>query len=69
MSPRLRELVHAAFAHRRKALARSLALSPAFGKDVRDPAREAVVALGHPADVRAERLSPEDFRALEKALS
>ena len=68
VSPRLRRLVHAAFAHRRKALARSLSLSPAFGKGVRDPARAAVEALGHPADVRAERLSPDDFRALEKAL-
>jgi len=66
--PALRALVQAAFAHRRKALARSLALSPAFGGGVRDRARTALVALGHPADVRAERLSPEDFRALEAAL-
>ena len=67
-APDLRALVQAAFAHRRKALARSLALSPAFGRDIRDRAREALVALGHPADVRAERLSPEDFRALAEAL-
>ncbi len=66
--PALRALVQAGFAHRRKALARSLALSPAFGGAVRDRARTALVALGHPADVRAERLSPEDFRALEAAL-
>jgi len=66
--PALRALVQAAFAHRRKALARSLALSPAFGGGVRDRARTALVALGHPADVRAERLSPDDFRALEAAL-
>ena len=66
--PALRALVQADFAHRRKALARSLALSPAFGGTVRDRARTALVALGHPADVRAERLSPEDFRALEAAL-
>ena len=66
--PALRALVQAAFAHRRKALARSLALSPAFGGGVRDRARAALVALGHPADVRAERLSPDDFRALEAAL-
>jgi len=64
----LRTLVQAAFAHRRKALARSLALSPAFGPGVRDRAREALVALGHPADARAERLSPADFRALWEAL-
>jgi 16S rRNA (adenine1518-N6/adenine1519-N6)-dimethyltransferase len=66
--PELRALVQAAFAHRRKALARSLALSPAFGPGVRDRAREALVALGHPADARAERLSPADFRALWEAL-
>jgi 16S rRNA (adenine1518-N6/adenine1519-N6)-dimethyltransferase len=71
-APELRVLVRAAFAHRRKALPRSLALAPAataaFGDGVRDRAREALVALGHPADVRAERLSPEDFRALWAAL-
>jgi 16S rRNA (adenine1518-N6/adenine1519-N6)-dimethyltransferase len=70
--PGLRALVQAAFAHRRKALARSLALSPAaseaLGDGVRDRAREALVALGHPADVRAERLSPPEFRALWEAL-
>jgi 16S rRNA (adenine1518-N6/adenine1519-N6)-dimethyltransferase len=66
--PELRGLVQAAFAHRRKALARSLALSPGFSDDVRDRAREAVQALGHPADVRAERLSSDDFRALGEAL-
>jgi 16S rRNA (adenine1518-N6/adenine1519-N6)-dimethyltransferase len=70
--PGLRALVQAAFAHRRKALARSLALTPAaadaLGADVRDRAREALVALGHPADARAERLSPADFRALWEAL-
>jgi 16S rRNA (adenine1518-N6/adenine1519-N6)-dimethyltransferase len=71
-SAELRALVQAAFAHRRKALARSLSLAPAaapaLGADVRDRAREALVALGHPADVRAERLSPADFRALWEAL-
>jgi 16S rRNA (adenine1518-N6/adenine1519-N6)-dimethyltransferase len=66
--PRLRALVQAAFAHRRKALARSLSLAPGFGAGIRDRARESLSALGHPADVRAERLSPEDFRALEEAL-
>jgi 16S rRNA (adenine1518-N6/adenine1519-N6)-dimethyltransferase len=67
--PELRALVRAAFAHRRKALARSLALSPAFGADVRVRARAALVDLGHPADVRAERLSPAEFRALGEALA
>jgi 16S rRNA (adenine1518-N6/adenine1519-N6)-dimethyltransferase len=67
-APELRALVQAAFAHRRKALARSLALAPGFDRDVRERAREALVVLGHPADVRAERLSPDEFRALEEAL-
>jgi 16S rRNA (adenine1518-N6/adenine1519-N6)-dimethyltransferase len=66
--PQLRALIQAAFAHRRKALARSLALAPGFGPDIRHRARDAVQRLGHPADVRAERLSPEDFRALGEAL-
>jgi 16S rRNA (adenine1518-N6/adenine1519-N6)-dimethyltransferase len=60
--------VRAAFAHRRKALARSLALSPGHGPDVRDRARAALAQLGHPADERAERLAPEEFRALAEAL-
>jgi len=67
--PALSELAGAAFAHRRKALAGSLALAPGAAAGVRERAREALVALGHPADVRAERLSPEDFRALHESLS
>jgi 16S rRNA (adenine1518-N6/adenine1519-N6)-dimethyltransferase len=66
--PALRALVRAAFAHRRKALARSLALAPGYGPDVRDRARHALHELGHPADERAERLAPEEFRALAEAL-
>jgi len=65
----LRTLVRASFAHRRKALAGSLKLHPAYGRDVRERARAALVGLGHPADVRAERLTPEDFRGLAKALA
>ncbi len=64
-----RKLVQDAFAHRRKALARSLSHAPGRDRDVRDRARAAVVALGHPDDVRAERLSPEDFRLLAEALA
>jgi len=67
-APELRALVQAAFAHRRKALARSLALGPDADPGVRERAREALVALGHPADVRAERLAPEEFRTLAEAL-
>jgi 16S rRNA (adenine1518-N6/adenine1519-N6)-dimethyltransferase len=66
--PELRAFVQAAFAHRRKALARSVSLQPRFGSDLRDATREALVALGHPADARAERLAPEELRALWEAL-
>ncbi len=67
--PALRELVGAAFAHRRKALAGSLALRPGAPADVRERTREALAELGHPPDVRAERLSPQDFRLLQAKLS
>jgi 16S rRNA (adenine1518-N6/adenine1519-N6)-dimethyltransferase len=67
--PAVRALVHAAFAHRRKALAGSLALNPRFGADVRERARAALVDLGLPADARAERLEPAQFRALAEALA
>jgi 16S rRNA (adenine1518-N6/adenine1519-N6)-dimethyltransferase len=60
-----RELVRAAFAHRRKSLARSL-------EHVRPgslgAAREALAELGLAADARAEALAPEDFAALSAKL-
>jgi 16S rRNA (adenine1518-N6/adenine1519-N6)-dimethyltransferase len=61
-------LVHAAFAHRRKALAGSLALAPGAPEGIRDAARAQLERLGHPADARAERLAPRDFAALAAAL-
>jgi 16S rRNA (adenine1518-N6/adenine1519-N6)-dimethyltransferase len=64
----LRGLVNGAFAHRRKTLAGSLALSGRGGGRSREEVRGALEQLGHPADVRAERLSPEDFRALARVL-
>jgi 16S rRNA (adenine1518-N6/adenine1519-N6)-dimethyltransferase len=64
----VRALAQAAFAHRRKALPRSLALSGRYGPDIRGRARAALVELGHPADERAERLAPEEFAALAAAL-
>jgi len=67
--PALRALVHEAFAHRRKALAGSLALASGALPDIRTRARAALVELGHPADARAERLSPQDFRALAGMLA
>lgn len=66
--PKLRALVAAAFTHRRKALAKSLALSGRFDGEVNSRARLALEQLGLPADVRAERLSPEQFTALWEAL-
>lgn len=59
-------LVRDAFAHRRKSLARSLDHAR---PGLRDAAREGLVELGLPADARAERLSPEQFVALETLLA
>ena len=67
-SAELRALVHGAFAHRRKALAGSLALTPGFGPGSRERVRRALAELGHGRDTRAERLAPEEFRALLEAL-
>jgi 16S rRNA (adenine1518-N6/adenine1519-N6)-dimethyltransferase len=68
VEPSVRALVHEAFAHRRKALAGSLALAPGALPGVRERARAALVSLGHPADERAERLTPEEFRSLAARL-
>ena len=83
--PALRALVQGAFAHRRKALARSLELAakdPRWGdgapkslqlqtgdKALRDRARAALAELGLPEDARAERLTPEQFRALGERIA
>ena len=69
VDPAVRALVHEAFAHRRKALAGSLALASGAAPGVRERARAALLELGHPADERAERLSPEEFTALAAMLS
>lgn len=61
-------LVHAAFAHRRKALAGSLALTPGAPDDIRARARAALESIGHPPDARAERLPPEDWPRLADAI-
>lgn len=66
--PELNALVQAGFAHRRKALAGSLALSPGAPDDLRAAAREALTALGLPADARAERLAPQDWPRLADAI-
>ncbi|HEV8151849.1 MAG TPA: 16S rRNA (adenine(1518)-N(6)/adenine(1519)-N(6))-dimethyltransferase RsmA [Solirubrobacteraceae bacterium] len=67
-SPQVRAVVQAAFAHRRKALARSLALAPGARAEVRTAARAELVRLGHPADARAERLAPTELAALAEAV-
>src|SRR3954452_15453156 len=46
--PGLRTLVQHGFAHRRKALGRSLALAPGAAPGIRERAREALEALGKP---------------------
>jgi 16S rRNA (adenine1518-N6/adenine1519-N6)-dimethyltransferase len=66
--PQLRALVAGAFAHRRKTLPGSLALSHTAPQASREQVRDALERLGHPPDVRAERLTPEDFRALARLL-
>jgi len=84
-APALRALVAGAFAHRRKTLVGSLALAGGAGRVVgaargrrvnggadwpsREQVRAALVDLGVREDVRAERLSPEQFRALAEALA
>jgi 16S rRNA (adenine1518-N6/adenine1519-N6)-dimethyltransferase len=65
--PAIRKLVSGAFAHRRKALARSLVLSGTH--HTREDIRAALMELGHPADERAERLAPWEFLELAKVLS
>jgi 16S rRNA (adenine1518-N6/adenine1519-N6)-dimethyltransferase len=65
--PAVRKLVHAAFAHRRKALARSVSIA-LRSEELRAAARNALEAIGHPADERAERLAPGEFVALAHSL-
>ena len=64
-TPALRALVAGAFAHRRKALARSLGLA---GVADREQVRAALTSMGLPLDTRAERLAPREFVALAGAL-
>lgn len=62
---RLREVVQAAFAHRRKTLANSLELA---GLVSRERAVAALGDLGRPAGVRAEALEPEELLRLAELL-
>jgi 16S rRNA (adenine1518-N6/adenine1519-N6)-dimethyltransferase len=63
--PATRGLIRAAFAHRRKSLARSLEHGEAGSLA---PARAALAELGLAEDSRAEALSPEQFAALSAKL-
>jgi 16S rRNA (adenine1518-N6/adenine1519-N6)-dimethyltransferase len=62
---RVKHLVTAAFAHRRKRLANSVELA---GFATRDEATEALGAIARDAAVRAEELAPPEFVALAEAL-
>jgi 16S rRNA (adenine1518-N6/adenine1519-N6)-dimethyltransferase len=64
----VQSIVRGAFAHRRKALARSLELHPGSAAGIRAGARSALEQMGHPADERAERLAPEEFVDLAERL-
>ena len=68
-STAVRALVHDAFAHRRKALAGSLALAPGAPAQIRERARAALLEMGHPADERAEKLVPAEFVELARRLA
>ena len=63
--PRVKRLVTAAFAHRRKWLANSLELAALA---TRDQSAGALAGLGREPNVRAEELSPPEFVALAEAL-
>jgi 16S rRNA (adenine1518-N6/adenine1519-N6)-dimethyltransferase len=65
--PELVAVVHAGFAHRRKALAGSVGLVPG-GEELRDAVRAALAAIGQQQDARAERLAPEDWPRLAEAI-
>ncbi len=66
--PGLRQLVHDAFAHRRKTLAGSLSLAPKAAEGIRERAQGALEAISHRPDERAQRLSPNEFFRLATEL-
>ena len=61
----LKQVVAAAFAHRRKTLANSLELS---GRTSREEAAAALATISRPPTTRAEELAPGEFVALSEAL-
>ena len=62
----VRPVVEAAFAHRRKTAANSIALS---GLASRPQVEEALLSLGHPANARAEEFDPRQFVRLAELLA
>ena len=62
---RIKQVVAAAFGHRRKTLPNSLALA---GLVSREQAAAALEALGRPAETRAEELGPPEFVTLAEEL-
>jgi len=62
---RTKELVIAAFAHRRKTLPNSVAQ---VGLASREAAAAALAAIGRAAEIRAEALAPQEFVTLAEAL-
>ena len=63
--PRVKEVVTAAFAHRRKTLPNSVELA---GLASREAAADALLAIGRPPQTRAEALAPAELVALTEAL-
>ena len=63
---RVKRVVEAAFAHRRKTLPNSLALA---GVAHRERGVEALAAIGRQPDARAEQLAPPEFVTLADALA
>jgi 16S rRNA (adenine1518-N6/adenine1519-N6)-dimethyltransferase len=64
-SDALAGVVRAAFAHRRKSMARSLELAM---PGTLAPAQRALEEIDRPADARAETLTPQDFERIAAAL-
>ncbi|MDX6412085.1 MAG: rRNA (adenine1518-N6/adenine1519-N6)-dimethyltransferase [Gaiellaceae bacterium] len=64
--PRIKRIVQAGFAHRRKTLPNSFSLS---GIATRAQAEAALAAIGREPGVRAEALEPHEFVALTEALA
>jgi 16S rRNA (adenine1518-N6/adenine1519-N6)-dimethyltransferase len=62
---RIKEIVEAAFAHRRKTLPNSVAFA---GLAARERAAAALETIGRPPETRAEALEPAEFVALAGAL-